>query len=145
MKKQALKVFTFTILLVVLATATAYSQGKTITVNIPFQFSVHDKTLPAGVYTIGQSFPSNWNGLTIRSQDGRISVAFMTTTVQSAENPFAIKLVFTKYGDQYFLSQFYRSRERTGRELSKSHAERELARSLAEHGTRPETVLITFR
>lgn len=142
MKKQALKVFTFLSLFVALTLAMpAYSQNKNFTVKIPFQFYIDDKALPPGIYTIGPAFQSDWKGLTIRSQEGGINVTFMTTTVQSGENPYVIKLVFNKYGERYFLSQFYKSRERTGRELTKSRAERELS----ERGLKPETVALASK
>jgi hypothetical protein len=139
MKNLALKVFAFFIFFAATAAATpTYPQAKNITVKIPFQFTAQGKTLPAGIYVIGPAFQSDWNGLTIRSRDGRVSVSFKTTPVRGNENPYEIKMVFNKYGDQYFLSQFYKERERIGRELNKSQAERQLA----ERGMSPEIVVV---
>src|ERR1044072_2221108 len=127
MKHRALKVITLLSLFITLAvTEPAHAESKNFTVNIPFSFYVKDRQLPPGVYTIGPAYQNNWQGLTIRDRDGRVNISINTTDVQSDEHPYQVKLVFNKYGDRYFLSQFYKSRERAGRSFNKSRAEREL-------------------
>ena len=44
------------------------------------------------------------------------------------------KLVFNRYGDQYFLSKIWAPSSDTGRELPKSRLEREVAQRLSEGG-----------
>ena len=139
MRNRALKVLAILSLFAALAAAEpARSQNKNYIVNIPFPFYVRDRPLPAGVYTIGPAYLTNWEGLTIRDREGRVSVTTNTSAVQADEHPYVVKLVFTRYGDRYFLSQFFKSRERSGRALNKSRAERELA----ERGDVPVTVTL---
>jgi hypothetical protein len=45
------------------------------------------------------------------------------------------KLVFNRYGDQYFLSKIWAASSDSGRELPKSRLEREVAQRLSEGGT----------
>ena len=139
MKHRTLKVIAVLGLLAALAMAEpAHSQSRNFTVNIPFSFYVKDKQLPPGVYTIGPAYQNDFQGLTIRDRDGRVNISINTTAVQSDEHPYQVKLVFNKYGDRYFLSQFYKSRERAGRGFNKSRAERELE----ERGQSPVAVTL---
>jgi hypothetical protein len=139
LKHRALKVIALLGLFAALAVAEpAHAQNKNYTVNIPFAFYVKDRQLPPGVYTIGPAFQNNWQGLTIRDRDGRVNISINTTDVQSDEHPYQVKLIFNKYGDRYFLSQFFKSRERAGRGFNKSSAERELE----ERGESPVAVTL---
>ena len=56
-------------------------------------------------------------------------------TVRASETQERGKLVFHKYGDQYFLSQIWRTGENGGRELRMAHKERELAKNVVERET----------
>ena len=94
------------------------------TYDVPFAFSVSGKTLPAGEYKIGVD--NNRTGLVqIKSADGRAT--FTLTHSAGAGAPSAEpKLVFHRYGDQYFLAQVSTGEVRTPiLELPSSKAERE--------------------
>lgn len=54
------------------------------------------------------------------------------------------KLVFTRYDDQYFLSQVWSPADNTGLELPKSRSERTLARN-AENAPQRMTVALNSR
>ena len=83
-----------------LAGASAFAQEQAVKSTIPFAFTVGGRTLPAGAYTISSINPSS---LMVQSDDSRY-MAF--TTVSHGNNPSSDgKLVFTKYGDQYFLHE----------------------------------------
>jgi hypothetical protein len=78
----------------------ALAQDQAVRSTVPFAFSVGDKQLPADTYTITSSEPGT---LTIRSSDGRFAAI---TTKTNGDNPSANnKLIFTKYGNQYFLHE----------------------------------------
>ena len=97
-----------TIILVGAFTATAHAQtvrSQPMLATIPFDFHVGSKTLPAGKYTITVINPaSDRKVLQIRSSDGR-SVAITQTTGVIGTASEKTKLVFHRYGDQYFFAQ----------------------------------------
>jgi hypothetical protein len=102
---------------------TTTSITGTVKVAIPFQFSVAGKTFPAGTYYIG---PSGEKAMAIRSVAGP-SLMVLTNAV-TANNVTAPKLVFHKYGHEYFLAQAWLRNSDSGRELFVSPREIQMAR-----------------
>src|SRR5207302_2558016 len=76
MKKQAYTLIALLVLVGSMAVA-ARAQGGSRTqlvATIPFEFSIGDKTMPAGEYTVRQVNPSSDRAvLQLRSQDGKAS------------------------------------------------------------------------
>jgi hypothetical protein len=71
--------------------------------TIPFDFTVGERLLPAGTYVIK---PLTHGVIAVRGWKGNTLVSVMTVVTPTDEvgkNPN--KLVFHKYGDQYFLSE----------------------------------------
>lgn len=111
MKKQA-SIFLMTLSLFgAMAVGSAYSQfAEKFVVNIPFSFTLGDKTFPADQYRVE---PISFSGTTlnsrllIRSMNGDNSAIVSTLPIQSGEIQDQSKLIFNRYGDQYFLSQVW--------------------------------------
>ena len=144
MKKQALRIFTMVSLLTVLVVASVYANPYSrIRVTIPFAFAVGDKTLPAGQYTVERNRIAP-ELLIVRSADGRATATGFTKQVQRPTTQTQAKLVFHRYGNQYFLAQVWRMDG--GEAFPKSRAERAAARGAAKHLARadaePESVSI---
>ena len=106
------------------------SFGKTtsderITAVIPFDFSVQSQILPAGTYVVKQVREGMYQ---IQSEDRHGPMASMQTTALGSPTGTNndTKLIFNKYGDQYFLSQIWASGQPEGRGVLKSHSERDL-------------------
>jgi hypothetical protein len=132
MKKRAYTGFLTLSLLVTMAVTTTHAQFSqgVIVADVPFDFYIGDKLLPAGEYSVGQITSSNDTGLLIRSADGRHAAIALTNATQGKrDQPDESKLVFNKYGDQHFLSIAWRS-GREGRMLIESRRERELKKEL---------------
>ena len=73
--------------------------------TMPFNFTVGNKSLPAGTYTILQVRD---NLVEIRNQDGSamtLSATYPYTAVPYVQSSSKAVVVFNKYGDQYFLHQ----------------------------------------
>lgn len=142
MKNLSLRIFLLFSALAILAVPSIYAQSNNEqTANIPFAFTIGDKVFPAGTYQVTRINPqSDKAALAIRSSDRRMSKIALTTPVQSATAAEKAKLVFMRYGDQYFLSQVWSPADNTGLELSKSRAERTLARS----GQASETMVVAL-
>jgi hypothetical protein len=84
------------------ATGTAAAQDHAARATVPFNFNVGDKYVPAGTYLITSNM-SNPEIIFIRSEDGKI--ALLSEAHSDGRRSNAGKLVFTKYGDQYFLHE----------------------------------------
>jgi hypothetical protein len=104
--------------------------SPTIRASIPFTFQVGDKSLPAGVYTVRILNPtSDRKTLQIRNEDGRVSAIVQTTGVNIAIAANT-KLVFRRYGEQYFFAQAQLAGETTSLAATKTRAERATQRAL---------------
>jgi hypothetical protein len=80
---------------------TSFAQSKIVRVNVPFDFTVGKQLLPAGTYTI----KAESSGLiAIRNHDKPLAVLTIADQ-DGARSPKGGKVMFHKYGDQYFLSE----------------------------------------
>jgi hypothetical protein len=88
--------------------ATVNAQGQAaskVRVEIPFEFSAGTTTLLAGVYSIKRM---SGELVTLRSEDGKSAVTLHAPVTDSSSDPNAVeRLVFSKQGEQYFLSQIW--------------------------------------
>jgi hypothetical protein len=133
-------------LMLAFVSVSAQSRGK-IEINVPFDFSLNNQTLPAGAYSIKQL---SQNSMLVESADGQTRVIAQTPgRVQWDANEKAPqeKLVFRQYGNQYFLGQVWMVRGSDGRELSQSSAERQAAKEqkLATGGEKLKKVEVAVR
>jgi hypothetical protein len=81
----------------------AMAQDHRAQATVPFNFSVNGNSLPAGTYTIGSEVNSP-NVITIT--DRQKNVHLMTIVLPDPNiSSTANKLVFHRYGNQYFLSE----------------------------------------
>jgi hypothetical protein len=80
---------------------TALAQSNSVEAKVPFDFTVGDKVLPAGTYTIK---PASASLILISTADHR-TASFTLVSEDSGSSPDGGKLVFHRYGDQYFLSK----------------------------------------
>jgi hypothetical protein len=134
--------------LVVSILAVAPASAKSVDglrAQIPFDFHVGEEMIPAGDYAVS-AMSDNEVVLRISSDDGRESATTLTNTKQAKLNSKSSpRLVFHKYGDQYFLVAVW-GNEEMGRSLPESKRERSLRRELqAAHNARMETVTIAAR
>src|SRR5689334_23037523 len=115
MKQHIFKLTAIFAIFLGLAVTGAKAQAPSkVEVNIPFEFSAGTKTLQPGVYTIKRL---SGNYLTLRRIDGKSSVILNAPLNLTSVDDKGERLVFSKYGDQYFLSQIWLTTD-TGRELS---------------------------
>src|SRR5215470_8263029 len=141
LKKQAIKAFVLLSLLLPLSAIYVHAQGQTLIrkVKIPFDFSVNDKTFPAGVYSVTRVNQEKVM-LRLSSEDGGEAINIITNTVEAKAYPKTGKLIFRRYGETYFLSQIWESDEIQGRQLLKSRTERSVERDLTKRGEGPAIV-----
>ena len=142
MKKQILAtVATLSIVITLTITGLA-GLGTKVTANIPFDFTVNGKTLPAGAYEVAPG--TTKNTLVIRNWENRVAISTLTMEASDKSKGKA-RLIFRRYGNQHFLVQVYDGTSGEGQELIKSKAEREAAKTdhLALKGAAPEIITIS--
>ena len=105
-----------------------------IRAKIPFDFSVGDKKLPAGEYTLSHlSGLGDNKTLLVSSVDSGTRIFQLTLAAQVATPKNDSSLVFHKYGDQYFLETIWSGGEQTGAQLPESRSERTIRGQSAEN------------
>jgi hypothetical protein len=109
-----------------LATASASAQTMPVKMSIPFNFIVNKTALPAGEYTV-QSLGLSNTAILLRSTDRQITRTLLPNVCSSSEPSTQNKLVFHRYGSEYFLAQIWRAGYEQGKELPMSRREAELA------------------
>lgn len=149
MKKQVLKAATMFVGIIALAFISALAASaqnpRNLVVNVPFDFTVKGKTLPAGEYVISRSSTIDEMSLTMSRKDGEGNAIVLTKPIRSEERQSESRLVFHRYGDRYFLSEVWTSGDATGRELYKTRQEQSLEIELAKNDSRSETVTLVAR
>lgn len=112
------------------ATVARAQAARSVVVSIPFEFTVGQKTLPAGDYIVRRVARNSDTSLLVQSADGRRSAMVTTHSVEARATQRKAKLDFHKYGDQFFLARVWTPGNNQGRQLNKSNAERTLEREL---------------
>jgi hypothetical protein len=112
-----------------LATASAYAQTGVVKANVPFNFIVNKTQISAGEYTIQPLGTTSAGALALQSSDRKMIMAFLPNSCESARPQETSKLVFHRYGSQYFLAQVWTEGNDRGSELPTSEQEKEVASS----------------
>jgi len=132
-------------LLLGVLTAGAHAQtssAQKVVANIPFAFHVGQTRLPAGKYTMTVMNPSSDRKiLRIRNADGRASAMILTTSALGNATDDA-KLVFHRYGDQYFFARAQVGGDPMSLAAIKSKAERAEQQAVAKSGKRIVVVIL---
>ena len=142
MSKQILKSLTMVTLVAGLmlvasvVSANGQSTSDQVIADIPFDFVVADKTLPAGRYTV-RAATSDGQGMSIKSGDGKSSAIILSNSVADKSKERHARMVFYRYGQQYFLAQVW-SGDDYGRQLRQCKKERNLRRELASNGLKSD-------
>jgi len=110
-----------------LAVSAAQAQEPRVKANIPFDFVVGDRVMPAGEYIVvraGDASPA----IQLRSAENGTTLA-LTFACASAGPSKDTKLVFHALAGRYFLSQVWTEGYAQGRELQMSKSESQLAKN----------------
>jgi len=129
MKKPSFTILTTVSLISALAIPLC-AQTISLKGDIPFEFVVGKTTMPAGEYTVkagGTGFHPDV--LRIEATVGNAAVNVTANRLEGDKTPDQSRLVFHKYGNQYFLSRAWSNAVAGGRELRQSRTERELAKT----------------
>ena len=110
--------------------AQAQSPSNRVTVQIPFDFNIGDRKLPSGKYSVGRIRQGSDDVvLTVDDENGHSKAIRTSIAVRNLDITENGKLVFHRYGDQYFLYQVWPAGTTTGRQFPKSIRELEVERA----------------
>jgi len=107
-----------------LMAAQSLSQS-TVKADVPFDFMVNNRIIPAGECVIGAASMDS-PALVIRNAEARKSALSASSRQESRKAADSTVLVFKHYGDQYFLSSIRLEGSNVTYELPESRAEAEL-------------------
>jgi hypothetical protein len=142
MKKNIQSVVATLSIVVGLSIAGFAALGNSVKANIPFDFMVGNKLLPAGEYTVSRG--SATGTLMIRGRENNKASVFLVQNTSGKVETKA-KLVFNRYGQDHFLSQIWDGYT-DGNQVPKSKAERKAAKAgrdnIVQNEVEPETVTI---
>jgi len=116
MKQLITRTLTSLMLVVVWLAATAQAQSTplVIKVKIPFEFSIGDRSFPAGDYSLVQPLQ---HLLALRDARGQTIASALTSGIESFEAPAISKLRFNSVGGQYVLSEVWQQDSHLGQKL----------------------------
>jgi hypothetical protein len=96
-----------------------------MTVNVPFEFTVGERALPAGAYQI-ESLVQMKN-IRLSSAEGNLSAIVLVSPLYAARPSEKTCLVFNRYGNAYFLKEIWVAGNDVARSLAEGKWEQELA------------------
>jgi hypothetical protein len=145
LKKQILSIVATLTLLIPMAIIGFAGLSGRVSATIPFDFKVGNKEFKAGKYSVGR-LPSARTAdiLIIRGEDNSEVANFSVNNTQGKGEPRA-RLVFHRYGNQYFLAKVFDAESNEGAALLKSKAEREASEKrdvITQNIAEPEVVTV---
>ena len=121
-----------------LSVVSVKAQTSRISMNIPFDFTVGQRTFPAGTYTLEPARSDSRTVWLLKSEAGKDRLVFITNSAWTKENIPQNRLVFNQYGDRHILSQIWNAGENSGRELTQP----KWLNDLVKNGAKPQYVVI---
>lgn len=114
-----------TLMLVPTGAAFAQLGGSRVAAQVPFDFVLGDKALPAGELTV-QSATMSGGVLLIQSGGGKVSLFSVPQMDETKKPAGACAMIFHRYNNRYFLSEIKVEGSRIAYRLPESKAEAEL-------------------
>ena len=111
--------------------------------KIPFSFTTCRETLPAGTYIIKHTSTSGQTLLVQNVENQKLVDVACVNDIQASKALSEAKLIFNRYGDQYFLAEAWWSGTTSGHGFVKSEKEKALIKEAGTDKTKkPEQVII---
>ncbi len=119
----------FAMSLALLLSAAAHAQTTQLKVTVPFDFTAADSVLPAGDYEVQSLGPWGGKALSIHSVNSNAGTVVLSNSRQSAKTSDRGRLVFYRYGNQYFLAEIWTANNHVGQQMPIDQRQTELARN----------------
>lgn len=115
--------------------AAAQSSTTTVKVDVPFAFRTASQMMPAGIYRIDLLSDHT---ILLRGAGSHAATFVMVHAATASKAPSKGAVVFDRYGNNYYLHQIWTPGDDSGRECSKSKAEKE---TLQAQNSQPPTLV----
>ena len=107
------------------AVAAVYAQGTTVTANVPFNFYMGSKLMPPDAYRVNETSIRAVAWMVSAHRDAIKAVTTFKVIGNREAEP--ARLVFHRYGEEYFLAEIWTGDGPNGRAVPRSPREKELA------------------
>jgi hypothetical protein len=118
------------------AVAAVHAQDRTMTADVPFSFYMGSSPMPHGAYRVNEISSGAVVSLNALQIDANKAVTTHALAGKNQTEP--ARLVFHRYGEDYFLAEIWTGDTSVGRVLARSPREKELAQS----GAAPHLAMI---
>ncbi len=124
--------------LALLMSAAAQAQTTHLKITVPFEFTAGNVQLPAGDYEV--TAVGLWGGstLSVHNVNSNAGTLVLSTSSRSQKSVADAKLVFYRYGQQYFLAEVWTRNSSLGHQIQIKSRQTELAKNQS----KDEVVLI---
>jgi hypothetical protein len=115
--------------LALLISAAAQAQTTHMKVTVPFEFTAGSIQLPAGEYEV--TALGTWGGpaLSVRNVNSNAGSVVLSSSCRSQKPTADAKLVFYRYGKQYFLAEAWNRNSLAGSQVKINPRQTELAKN----------------
>jgi hypothetical protein len=138
MKRTTLLALTAFVLTLVINTPFACAQSARA--NVPFDFAVAGKWMPAGTYTVSEIGDCE---IRVSNTQSNATALVLTQREERLDHQSA-RLVFQVYGDKYFLAEAWSGSGKSGMEFPIGKEEHEL-RAASKNAGGPDQVVVALR
>ena len=115
--------------LALLMSAAAQAQTTHMIVTVPFEFTAGNVQLPAGEYEVEAMGPWGGSTLSVHNVNSNAGSVVLSNSCQSKKPAANAKLVFYRYGHQYFLAQVWNRNSVAGSQIQINPRQTELAKN----------------
>jgi hypothetical protein len=115
--------------LALLMSAAAQAQTTHMIVTVPFEFTAGNVQLPAGEYEVEAMGPWGGSTLSVHNVNSNAGSVVLSNSCQSKKPAADAKLVFYRYGHQYFLAQVWNRNSVAGSQIQINPRQTELAKN----------------
>lgn len=123
--KNAARLMALTLMMMPLLAAAQMQSDQKLVTNVPFEFAIGSRTVPAGVWTV-RSLSSGSSLVAIQNRDVNVAQIAHITSGETRKAAARCALVFHKYGDRYFLTGMRLEGSKVMYRVPESKAEAEL-------------------
>jgi hypothetical protein len=144
MKKTSFVVLALTVL-VALAATSIYAQTFAVRANIPFDFYVGSKLMPAGDYTFDTMLGSGIGQIWSMGRHNSTTMFFEPGPLPATSDKGSVSMFFHRYDKTYFLTEVRDSYISADCMLPATHKELTLEKSASLHAPDEEVVVLARR
>jgi hypothetical protein len=115
--------------LALLMSAAAQAQTTHIKVTVPFEFTAGNVQLPAGEYEVEAMGPWGGSALSVHNVNSDAGSVVLSGSCRSQKATADGKLVFYRYGHEYFLAEVWNRNSFSGSQIKINLRQKELAKN----------------